>query len=164
MIPITITLEPAELLYNVRELGFKLADAVTHANPEKARAANDLRMGDGTDDYIALRAMNDAIEAVRAALEEYLPAGVTAADNRIPADLEAMRPVVLVFEMPDNFNTALTGEIAALAHDAVRDHVLADWLTSKAPEQAVIYAKQAEGDLRSIVVAAAGRCRPVRPR
>ena len=155
---ITVTIDIQELVYDIQNktylTGRSRSDGKNYRQVALMQANND----DENYNQI-MRSIRNAIARVKAELAEVLTGDVTSGDNALKTDAEA---VVLLLEMPGNYNNSATDSIVAAIHQYIVAFVTSEWfmITNKADTDD--YAHVAETSLEMLREGLCKRKKPSR--
>lgn len=158
MKPITITLDIAELVYDIQNktylTGKSRRDGSNHEQVANMQANDD----DENANQI-LRSISMAFATLKTKLSEYLDLEGTSAKNDLP---DTEEPLSLTLMMPSNYNTSTVKTLAEAAHQYVVAEAIADWFTITDKADASDYKLTAASSLAILSEAAHRRLRPKR--
>ncbi len=120
---LSITIDIQELVYDIQNktylTGRSRNDGKNYRQVALMQANND----DENKNQI-MRSISNASAKVNAELAEVLDVGATAGDNILKVDTSS---VVLLLNMPDNFNNAAAESIVAAIHQYIVAYVTSEW-------------------------------------
>ena len=155
---ITVTIDIPELIYDIQNktylTGRSRSDGKNYRQVALMQANND----DENYNQI-MRSIRNAIAKVKGELSEVLTGNKTEAGNTLDVDTST---VVLLLEMPGNFNNAATDSVAAAIHQFIVAFVTSEWfmITNKADTED--YANLAETSLELLRESLCKRKKPSR--
>ena len=158
MKPITISLDVAELVYDIQNKTY-LTGKSRHDGSNHHQVANMQANDDDENANQILRSIEMAFAMLKTKLSEYLHTEESGAGNN-PTD--TAEPFTLNLLMPSNYNTSTVKTIAEAAHRYVTSSAIADWFTITNKTDASDYSKTAANCLTIISEAAHKRLRPKR--
>lgn len=156
-VKVDITLNPEEILYDIKNRTYLKARTGLEGDNYVA-ASDSIADGDSETDNQLARAMANAIAQLKARLSEYEDGGTTIASDTLVQPQQE----VLALQVPANFNTAVTDQIATWAHMFVVNQTLADWFSLTGSENSEYYTTLAAANLDSIEGLVHKRKRPER--
>lgn len=158
MKPITISLDVAELVYDIQNktylTGKSRRDGANHEQVANMQANDD----DENANQI-LRSVAIAFATLKTKLAEYLEIKESGASNEPMTGDDTLE---LNLKMPSNYNTSTVKTLAEAAHQYVVAMAIADWFTITDKADAADYIKTAATSLAILSEAAHKRVRPKR--
>ena len=156
--PITLTLKMSELIYDIQNktylTGRALSDSGNHAHVANMQA-ND----DDENEAQILRSITMAVSTLRNRFAEYLDTSEASSNND---SLSTVDGVMIVLQMPSNFNAGVTKTIGEAAHQFIVSSAVADWFAITAKGETADYTASAETALGVLEESLCKRSRPRR--
>ncbi len=154
---LNIQLSPEEILYDIKNRTYLKARTGLEGDSYVEASDSIADGGSETDNQLA-RTMANAIAQLKARLSEYEDGGTTIVSDILVQPQQE----VLTLQVPANFNTAVTGQIATWAHMFVVNQTLADWYSLTSSDNSEYYTTLAAANLDSIEGLVYKRKRPER--
>lgn len=134
------------------------ADGVTYQQASNMQASEEDK-----DKYQIMRSIGNAFSSLKTALSEYLAEDRTESANRLLNEIVENEELVLIFQMPTNYNDTAIDGLADGIHSYLVSMALSEWfsITNKADSE--IYNSQAMVSMVNIKRALYRRRRPNRP-
>jgi hypothetical protein len=147
----TIKLHRAEIMFAVSSKAHVLGDALLEAD---YKAAALVEVTDENMDVV--RPIMDAAAntVIKAAGEYVSPAETT---------FEPDGKVIIVLNMPDNFNEAYINSIRDNMHDYIVNSTVGEWFLTIGREEAAKYSELASANMTAIISGLYARVRPTKP-
>lgn len=163
-IPLSVTIQTKEVKYAVKNKTYVTARSLEASGDMNYEAAANMKISDDVEyGYELNRAINDAISEVKVHLGEYLNETTTATDNRIKNAVKNNEAVVLVFQLPTNFNSAAADALGAGIHEFVVGRACYAWYRQTNMKLAADCNKDADTALEKAKRALYKRSRPEAP-
>lgn len=156
-VKVQIQLNPEEILYDIKNRTYLKARTGMEGDNYAAASDSVADGGSETDNQLA-RSMSNAMAQLRARLSEYEGGDATAADDVLAGPQQEN----ITLQVPANFNTAVTDQIATWAHMFVVNQTLADWYSLTSSDNCEYYTTLAAANLDSIEGLVYKRKRPER--
>ncbi|MCD8265618.1 MAG: hypothetical protein LUC33_00545 [Prevotellaceae bacterium] len=161
---VTITLVVREMLYNVMQVAHKTGQAREADGTKNYVAASLMQASeDEEESYQIRRSLANNFAQMKSLLGEYLDEDETTANNRINTEIDNDGKLVLVFQMPSNYNLAGVSSMGENAHSYLVNITISEWFAITNPQEQANYATLAATALEHLKRAFYRRERPVRP-
>ena len=156
---ININISHAELIYDIDN---KLHLIGRNRQQEDAVTAAHIQADEMPENRnFIIRKATEAIDTAKASMAHYIEDYGTAPDNTLNEEFPEGSTTFYLL-MPSNFNMTLEATIATLTHDFIVNYVCSEWLKMSAPQDAAVYAEDAQKTLQALTDTLNSRVRPYR--
>lgn len=148
---ITIKLHRAEMMFIVSSKAHLLAETIQEADYKTAAL---VEVTDEDMDVVK-PIMDAAANTIIKAAGEY----ISPAETKFEPDGK----VIVVLDMPDNFNEAYISSVRDNMHDYIINNTLCEWFVTIGRDEAAKYAELASANMTAIINGLYARVRPTKP-
>ena len=158
---VTVTVHVKEIEYDEMDKT-NIAGSAHEASGDKSFESVSMMQASDTERYHICRSISNAYAELKSELSEYLSDTKTETDNKIIETVENQGELILVFEMPSNYQTSATEALGYACHQYIVNKAIGGWylLTNKA--EAADYVAFSTAALEAAKKAILKRTRPTR--